>query len=164
MVLSPRGLLLVRFGRVDPNELSVRLGRALGKQVRLARTAGSAATSQLLEYAGGKRRRFDLALDWSLVGGFQRRALQKLRAAVPYGEVLSYGCLATLVGQPTAARAMGGAMRKNPIPIVVPCHRVTAADGTLGGYSGGLHLKRRLQRLEGIAPLPGGWVSRTRSP
>jgi len=103
---------------------------------------------QLAEYFEGRRERFDLAVDLSRVTAFQRRVYGKLRR-VPHGEVISYGELARRIGRPRAARAVGNALGKNPVAIVVPCHRVIRSDGTLGGYSGGLPFKRRLLAVEG---------------
>jgi methylated-DNA-[protein]-cysteine S-methyltransferase len=107
---------------------------------------------QILEYLAGARRRFDLPLDWGLVGGFGRDVVQTLYRTVGYGQVVTYQELADRVGQPNAARAVGAALGSNPIPIVVPCHRVVAADG-LGGYGGGLTIKRALLELEGVLPV-----------
>lgn len=106
---------------------------------------------QIREYLAGARCHFDLPLDWGLIGGFARDVLQTLVRTVGYGQVVTYQELAERVGQPGAARAVGTAMGSNPIPIVVPCHRVVAADG-LGGYGGGLETKRRLLELEGVLP------------
>src|SRR5581483_8767331 len=92
---------------------------------------------ELDEYFEGRRREFDLELDLSPVASFQRLALGEL-ARVPYGKVTTYGDLAKKVGRPHAARAIGGAMNRNPIPIVLPCHRVVGANGKLVGYAGGL--------------------------
>jgi methylated-DNA-[protein]-cysteine S-methyltransferase len=103
---------------------------------------------ELDEYFEGTRRAFDLDLDLSPVAAFQRTALHEL-ALVPYGEVTTYGALAAKVGKPSAARAIGGAMNRNPIPIVLPCHRVVGANGSLVGYAGGLDRKIQLLRLEG---------------
>lgn len=103
------------------------------------------AARQLVEYLDGKRRRFELVLD--LRGTeFQRRVWQAL-LEIPYGETRSYGDVARTIGQAPAVRAVGAANGANPIPIVVPCHRVVAAHG-IGGYGGGLSLKRRLLALE----------------
>ena len=107
---------------------------------------------ELDEYFEGRRREFDLEVDLSPVGSFHREALHEL-ARVPYGQVTTYGALAAKVGHPKAARAIGGAMNRNPIPIVLPCHRIVGANGSLTGYAGGLHVKRALLELEG-AMLP----------
>jgi methylated-DNA-[protein]-cysteine S-methyltransferase len=105
------------------------------------------AAAQLGEYFAGKRRAFELAL--APVGtDFQLRVWHALQA-IPYGAVRNYGDVARAVGQPGAARAVGQANGCNPLPIVIPCHRVIASDGTIGGYSGGLSIKHRLLALEG---------------
>lgn len=112
----------------------------------------------LEEYFAGRRRRFDLPLDLSAVPGrFGRRVLEAC-AAIPYGHVSSYREMAARAGSPGAVRAAGNALGANPIPIVVPCHRVLRSGGGLGGYTGGLHRKQRLLALEGIAgdPPPAG--------
>jgi methylated-DNA-[protein]-cysteine S-methyltransferase len=106
------------------------------------------ALSQLLEYLDGERQEFDFPLDWSLAGDGRRVVLETLRDLAPYGHVVTYGELARRSGCPGGARAVGQAMARNPLPLVVPCHRVVAAGG-LGGYGGGLPLKRRLLALEG---------------
>ena len=103
---------------------------------------------ELDEYFEGRRREFDLQLDLSPVSGFNRDALREL-SLVPYGQVTTYGALAAKVGHPKAARAVGGAMNRNPIPIVLPCHRVVGANGKLVGYAGGLDRKELLLKLEG---------------
>ncbi len=105
---------------------------------------------ELQEYLAGRRRSFTLPLD--LRGtDFQKRCWRAL-LEIPYGEVRTYAEMARAVGHPRAFRAVGGANHDNPIAIVVPCHRVIASDGTLGGYGGGLPLKEKLLRLEG-API-----------
>jgi len=109
------------------------------------------AVAQLREYFSRLRREFDLPLD--LRGtDFQRRVWAELRD-VPYGQTISYGELARRVGRPGAARAVGGAVGANPIPIIVPCHRVIGADSFLVGYGGGLEIKAALLRLEGVVCL-----------
>ena len=104
------------------------------------------AAQQILEYFAGQRRAFTLPLN---PGGtpFQQRVWQALQE-IPYGHVISYKQLAQRIGQPTALRAVGGANHRNPLPIVIPCHRVIAADGSLGGFGGGLEIKRALLELE----------------
>ncbi|MDP2712804.1 MAG: methylated-DNA--[protein]-cysteine S-methyltransferase [Solirubrobacteraceae bacterium] len=103
---------------------------------------------ELDEYFDGRRRDFDLPLDWTLSSaGFRRRILQEC-ARIPFGATSTYKAMAIAAGSPTAFRAAGGALGSNPIPIVVPCHRVLSSDGGLGGYTGGLDRKRRLLALE----------------
>ncbi len=108
------------------------------------------ARRQLEEYFAGKRRSFDLPLAPQGTP-FQRQVWQTL-AGIGYGETLSYGQLAARVGRPTASRAVGAANGRNPLPIVLPCHRVIGADGSLTGFGGGLPTKRFLLRLEGALP------------
>ncbi|MFJ6853178.1 methylated-DNA--[protein]-cysteine S-methyltransferase [Streptomyces sp. NPDC091271] len=109
---------------------------------------------QLAAYFAGGLREFSLELDWSLSSGFHRAVLTELASGVPYGTVVGYGDLASRVGQPGAAQAVGAAMGSNPLPVVVPCHRVVESDGGLGGFGGGLETKRQLLALEGILPQP----------
>ncbi|GHB30224.1 methylated-DNA--protein-cysteine methyltransferase [Streptomyces viridiviolaceus] len=112
------------------------------------------AIRQVAAYFAGERRDFDLPLDWSLISGFNREVLRELASGVPYGSVVGYGDLAGRVGQPGAAQAVGAAMGANPLPVVVPCHRVLESDGGIGGFGGGLEAKRRLLALEGVLPEP----------
>ncbi|WP_049564169.1 methylated-DNA--[protein]-cysteine S-methyltransferase [Streptomyces sp. SBT349] len=112
------------------------------------------ASAELDAYFAGGLRRFTVPLDWSLVSGFTERVLRELAASVPFGSVVGYGALAGRVGDPDAARAVGAAMGANPLPVVVPCHRVVASDGGIGGFSGGLETKRTLLALEGVLPAP----------
>ncbi|MFJ2742131.1 methylated-DNA--[protein]-cysteine S-methyltransferase [Streptomyces sp. NPDC087440] len=109
---------------------------------------------QFAAYFAGTLRRFDLPLDWSLTSGFNRQVLRELNDGVPYGAVVGYGDLAHRVGQPGAAQAVGAAMGSNPLPVVVPCHRVVESGGGLGGFGGGLETKRVLLALEGVLPEP----------
>ena len=100
-------------------------------------------------YFEGKLDRFDLPLDWQLSDGFQLR-VQRAIAAIPYGETRNYTEMATSAGNERAVRAAGTACGRNPIPLVVPCHRVLRSSGGLGGYGGGLPMKRALLELEGV--------------
>lgn len=107
--------------------------------------------AELDEYFAGRRRRFTVPIDLGGVkADFKRRVLETLHRDVPYGETVSYGELAVMAGRPGAARAVGSAMATNPVPVVVPCHRVLAAGGRIGGYGGGLGMKRTLLALEGV--------------
>jgi methylated-DNA-[protein]-cysteine S-methyltransferase len=110
----------------------------------------SAAVKQLDEYFAKARRTFEILLDFpDSVSGFQREVYDRL-LAIPFGQVVSYGRVARDVGKPDMARAVGQAVGANPIPIVVPCHRVVASDGSLTGFGGGLAAKVALLKLEGI--------------
>lgn len=107
------------------------------------------AARELAEYFSGQRREFTVPLDFRFVSGFRAEVLREL-ARVPFGETTTYGELARKVGNPKAVRAVGSACANNPLPLLVPCHRVLRADGTLGGYRGGLEAKCLLLELEGI--------------
>ncbi|MGR8011196.1 methylated-DNA--[protein]-cysteine S-methyltransferase [Streptomyces hypolithicus] len=153
-----RGLVCVGF-HARPEVVGEALGRLrsrLGTEVTEA--PGSARLAepirQFAAYFAGELRDFDLALDWSLSSGFNRQVLRELATGVPYGAVVGYGELAERVGQPGAAQAVGAAMGSNPLPVVVPCHRVVESDGGLGGFGGGLEAKRALLALEGVLPRP----------
>ncbi|MGW0471868.1 methylated-DNA--[protein]-cysteine S-methyltransferase [Streptomyces coeruleorubidus] len=112
------------------------------------------AIRQVEAYFAGERQDFDLPLDWSLISGFNREVLRELASGVPYGTVVGYGDLAGRVCQPGAAQAVGMAMGANPLPVVVPCHRVVESGGGIGGFGGGLETKRKLLALEGVLPEP----------
>lgn len=140
---TERGLCRIWF---DPEGREEELARLFG--VRVLRAALDGVRRELDEYFGGARRVFDLPLDLR-VAAFHEAVLLEL-ARVPYGETTTYGALAGKVGRPRAARAVGTAMNRNPIPIVLPCHRVLGANGALTGYAGGLDRKLELLRLEGV--------------
>ncbi|MFG2140528.1 methylated-DNA--[protein]-cysteine S-methyltransferase [Streptomyces sp. NPDC048650] len=139
-----------RTGRRELTRLEQYFGRPpLGETPHLA-----TATAELTAYFSGELRAFTVPLDWSLSGGFNARVLHALADGVPYGSVVGYQDLADRVGEPGAARAVGVAMGSNPLPVVVPCHRVVASDGGIGGFGGGVETKRLLLALEGVLPAP----------
>ncbi len=140
---TDRGLCRVSYF-VDRAEDEV--ARSFGP--RLLRAPLDDVRRELDEYFEGRRREFDLALDLR-VAWFHEEVLREL-ARVPYGSTTTYGALAARVGHPRAARAVGTVMNRNPIPIVLPCHRVIGSTGSLTGYGGGLEAKRRLLELEGV--------------
>lgn len=145
---------------VEPGEMAVvDLGERLGLVPRQDRALGP-VIGALKDYLGGRRRKLDFPIDLRLATPFARRVLRRL-TQIEFGELTSYGALAQATG--TSARAVGGAVGSNPVPIVVPCHRVVAADGSLGGYGLGLERKRMLLRLEGHENLRGGWPPRRRA-
>jgi methylated-DNA-[protein]-cysteine S-methyltransferase len=115
-----------------------------------AAARAAAAAEQIAEYADGERECFDLELDWSGVDATRRRVLETLRELAPFGTTVTYGELGRRAGVDDP-REVGVHMARNPLPLVVPCHRVVASDG-LGGFGGGLDLKRRLLELEGVLP------------
>jgi len=145
---SDRGLLRLSFRGTDA---SIRAElRRFGADVVEAPHRLRAITMQLESYFAGKRRAFELPLDLSITTPFQRRVLMATRR-VPAGSVVSYGDIARRIGQPRASRAVGQALGRNPVPIVIPCHRVVAGGGRIGGYTGGLAIKRKLLAIEGAA-------------
>ena len=111
-------------------------------------------TDELDAYFAGALREFSVPLDWSLTSAFHTRVLTALARTVRYGRVTGYQDLARKVGEPGAARAVGVAMGANPLPVVVPCHRVVESGGGIGGFGGGLETKRALLALEGVLPPP----------
>lgn len=160
VVEGERGVVAVDFGETPEATLRERLEAAFDGPVVLERRARLRATTELAEYFRGRRRTFGVRVDLSLTNAFQRRVLERL-VRVGFGELTTYGALAKSVGKPGAARAVGAAMAKNPIPILVPCHRVVASNGSLGGFSGGLDVKRRLHQHEGMGALGGGWTTKS---
>ena len=151
---SKAGVCRVRFGRVMAiltRELTTRRGAT----VTLASEPPEDVRSQFAEYFTGARGHFCLPLDYRFVTQFQRRVFEAL-SRVPAGRVVAYGELARRIGRPTASRGVGRALAYNPLPILVACHRVVRADGTLGGYSGGVQIKEYLLSLEGVM-LPLIW-------
>jgi methylated-DNA-[protein]-cysteine S-methyltransferase len=145
--VTERGVCRISFDPAPEHHLE-ELARVYGPRVLRSSRPIEQMRRELDEYFEGRRTEFDLPLDVSRVPEFQRVVLHEL-ALVPYGEVTTYGALAARVGKPRAARAVGGAMNRNPIPIVLPCHRVIGASGSLTGYGGGLDRKRALLKLEG---------------
>ena len=144
---TEHGLCRVWF-RPDPERQLDSLARTFGPRVLRSHASVASAERQLDEYFDGRRESFELDVDLRAAAPFARTVLEEL-GRVPYGQTTTYGTLAAKVGAPRAARAVGTVMNRNPIPIVLPCHRVVGANGSLTGYAGGLDLKERLLRLEG---------------
>jgi methylated-DNA-[protein]-cysteine S-methyltransferase len=144
---------LVRVGLPAEGEdavLEELAARISPRVLRTPREAVTLARRELDEYFAGRRRSFDVPLDWRLTQGF-RRAVLRATARIPFGRTASYREVATRAGSPAAFRAAGSALAANPLPILVPCHRVLPAGGGLGGYRGGVEAKARLLHLEGAA-------------
>ncbi|MFE5122431.1 methylated-DNA--[protein]-cysteine S-methyltransferase [Streptomyces sp. NPDC056669] len=172
LAATDEGLVQVVFHAAEKTaaEAVARLTRRLGAEPTPAASAASGtaaapaaprcaeqlaeAIRQVESYFAEDTKAFTLSLDWSLTTGFNRRVLRELAAHVPYGTVVGYQDLADRVGEPGAARAVGMAMGSNPLPVVVPCHRVVESDGGIGGFGGGLETKRSLLALEGVLPQP----------
>ena len=157
LVDTPLGTLLVAASEAglcrisydpEPEREVERLARALGTRILRSPKPVDEVRRQLDEYFEHSRRAFELDLDLRLTADFSKRVLEEL-AKVPYGEVTTYGELAARAARPRAARAVGTVMNRNPIPIVLPCHRVVGASGSLTGYGGGIERKEALLRLEG---------------
>src|SRR5262245_27867582 len=146
LAATDRGLARIAY---DVEAALEELGRTFGLRLLRVPRRLDAVRRELDEYFGGERSDFDLPTDLSPLPSFERLVLGEL-ARVPYGEVTTYGALAIRIGRPRAARAVGGALNRNPIPIVLPCHRVVGATGKLVGYGGGLARKEALLELEGV--------------
>ena len=145
ILASGRGLRLIEF--ISDDEVSPRPPEESDEDSRLAaQSIVTQAQAQLEEYFAGARRRFELAVDLNGTA-FQRAVWDQLQR-IPYGETITYRSLAALAGRPAAIRAAGAANGANPLAIVVPCHRVVGADGSLTGYAGGVERKRTLLDLE----------------
>jgi methylated-DNA-[protein]-cysteine S-methyltransferase len=140
---TPVGLVRVGFESETEEQLLGELARRVSSRVLRAPRFVDDARQQLDDYFEGRRRRFELPLDWRLSSGFRRRVL-RATAQIPYGDTRTYRDVATAAGSPNATRAAGSALATNPLPIVVPCHRVLRTDGRLGGYRGGAEAKRTL--------------------
>ena len=146
------GLLNLSYlGFREEDDVLARIAKDVSPRVLELPARLDAVRRELDEYFDGRRHAFDLAVDWSHMPDFQGRVL-RATAAIPFGGHASYGEVAERAGNPRAFRAAGTALGRNPIPIVIPCHRVWAAGGKLGGYTGGLERKRALLELEGALP------------
>jgi methylated-DNA-[protein]-cysteine S-methyltransferase len=148
VAVSDQGLVAVAF--VERGEEMIEFVNQLGFACNSQEAQKTAiARRQICEYLEGERRQFDLPVDWSAMTPFQRQALQII-FSIPYGEVRTYGEIARQLGRPRAARAVGRANATNPMPLVIPCHRVIGSDGELHGYGGrgGLQTKARLLQME----------------
>lgn len=143
-----RGLVRLAFPEEDADSVLERLARQVSPRIIEAPAPLDPVRRELEQYFSGSRREFELPLDWTLIGPFGRRVL-RVTSEIPYGDVLSYGQVAADAGSPRGSRAAGNALGSNPIPIVIPCHRVLRSGGALGGYGGGLERKRWLLELEG---------------
>jgi methylated-DNA-[protein]-cysteine S-methyltransferase len=152
LAATPRGLVRVAYLGAgsdvgDADEVLAELAARVSPRVLAAPARLDPVRRELDQFFAGARREFDLNLDWRLTRGFAQRVL-RATAQIPYGSVSSYKLVATEAGSPRAFRAAGTALGANPIPIVVPCHRVLHSGGGLGGYAGGLERKRTLLAIE----------------
>ncbi|MGW4032010.1 methylated-DNA--[protein]-cysteine S-methyltransferase [Streptomyces sp. NPDC004838] len=150
LAATPKGLVRVAYAGEDHDRVLEALGQKLSPRILRAPKRLEEAAREIDEYFARRRRAFDVTLDLSLSRGF-RRLVQTHLPEIGYGQTRSYRDMAELVGNPKAVRAVGTACATNPLPIVVPCHRVLRTDGTLGGYIGGLEAKTTLLDLEAAA-------------
>ena len=149
--MTERGLVRIAFNPEEEDVLD-ELSARISPRVLKAPSRFDGLRREFDEYFAGKRREFDLDLDWRLVQGVNRRVLDAT-ARIPFGKMSTYKTMATQAGSPRAARAAGNALHNNPIPLVVPCHRVIGSNGSLVGYGGGLPMKEYLLKLEGALDL-----------
>jgi methylated-DNA-[protein]-cysteine S-methyltransferase len=147
LAATPEGLVRVAFAREDHDAVLAELARDVSPRVLRAPARLDTVATELDEYFAGRRRAFDVAVDLRLAHGFRRTVLDHLRA-IPYGGTASYAAVAAAAGSPAAVRAVGTACAHNPVPLVVPCHRVVRSDGTTGQYRGGPEAKVALLALE----------------
>jgi methylated-DNA-[protein]-cysteine S-methyltransferase len=143
-----RGVVKISFGHESPDEVVEELASAVSPRVLEAPARLDPVRRELDEYFEGRLHRFTVPLDWQLAHGFQTRVL-RATAAIPYGETRSYGEVAEEAGNRRAFRAAGTALGRNPLPLIVPCHRVLRSGGVIGNYGGGPEMKEALLRLEG---------------
>jgi len=150
LAATPKGLVRVAYDVEDHDRVLGTLAQRLSPRMLRAPERLDVAARELDEYFGGRRQVFDVPLDLSLSHGF-RQLVQRHLPEIGYGQTRTYSQVAALVGHPKAVRAVGTACATNPLPVVVPCHRVLRADGTTGGYIGGPGAKQALLRLEAAA-------------
>lgn len=146
---TEKGLVRISFPSETEGVVLDELARRLSPRVLRSQRAVAPVARELDQYFGGRRKTFDVPLDWSLVGPYARRVL-RATARIPFGKVSTYREVAAKAGNAAASRAAGNALGSNPIPVVVPCHRVLRTGGGLGGYGGGLDVKELLLKLEGV--------------
>lgn len=148
LATTPRGLVRVSFPIEPPEKVLEGLAASVSPRILESPTKLDEARRELERYFEGRLHDFDLPLDWQLTHGFYRKVL-RATARIPYGQTRSYKQMAKRAGSPRAIRAAGSALGSNPLPIIVPCHRVLRTGGALGGYGGGLETKQALLELEG---------------
>ncbi len=147
LAATEQGLVRVAYATEDHDKVLTTIAKRISPRILHAPRRLDATARQMDDYLAGRRRSFDLPLDWSLSAGFRRTVLSYL-PDIAYGHTASYTAVAAMAGSPRAVRAVGTACATNPLPVVVPCHRVIRADGSFGGYLGGPAAKRALLELE----------------
>ena len=150
LAATEHGLVRVAYAREDHDVVLQQLADKVSPRILHAPARLDTVARELEEYFDGRRRDFDVPLDWRLSAGFRSTVLHHL-PEIGYGRTASYAAVAALAGNPKAVRAVGTACATNPLPVVVPCHRVVRSDGGMGGYLGGVEAKRLLLTLEAAA-------------
>lgn len=149
LAATPVGVVRLAFPEEEPSAVLEQISRSLGPDIELAEAETPVAGREIERYLAGELKRFRSTVDLSLVpDGFERRVLEAT-AGIPYGRTATYGEMAEEAGSPRGARAAGNALNSNPVPLLIPCHRVVPASGGIGGYAGREDRKAALLRLEG---------------
>jgi methylated-DNA-[protein]-cysteine S-methyltransferase len=151
LMATPKGLVRIAFESENRDDVFAEVAEQLSPRILESPRRLDPVRRELDRYFAGKLRDFEVPIDWSLTGKFARSVLRRT-AKIPYGDVATYGEVAFEIGTPRGARAVGNALGSNPIPVVVPCHRVVRAGGAIGGYGGGLPRKQWLLALETAEP------------
>jgi methylated-DNA-[protein]-cysteine S-methyltransferase len=151
LAATERGLVRIAYASENHDAVLQMLANRISPRLLHAPARLDAVATELEEYFAGDRRAFDFPLDWQLSSGFRNTVLHHLAVDIGYGQTASYGTVARLAGSPKAVRAVGTACATNPLPVVVPCHRVVRSDGSIGSYLGGIDAKRTLLTLEAAA-------------
>jgi methylated-DNA-[protein]-cysteine S-methyltransferase len=148
LAATDRGVVRLNLPAYDADEFLARISTEISPAILESPSRLDPVRRQLDEYFEGRLKKFRVPLDWQLIHGFQEKVL-RATYSIPYGETLTYGEVATEAGNPRAFRAAGTALGRNPIPLIVPCHRVTRSGGDPGNYGGGPEMKKALLELEG---------------
>ncbi len=148
LAATDRGLVRLNLPRYDADDFLARLSEEISPAMLELPARLDPVRRELDDYFEGRLKRFTVPLDWQLIHGFQKKVLKRTYA-IPYGKTLTYGEVAAEAGNPRAFRAAGTALGRNPIPLIVPCHRVTRSGGDPGNYGGGPEMKRSLLEMEG---------------
>ena len=148
LAATDRGVVRLNLPAYDADEFLARISTEISPAILESPARLDPVRRQLDEYFEGRLKRFTVPLDWQLIHGFQEKVL-RATYSIPYGETLTYGEVAAEAGNPRAFRAAGTALGRNPIPLIVPCHRVTRSGGDPGNYGGGPEMKKSLLKLEG---------------
>ena len=150
IVSSEEGVYRIYLRMANKNQILKKLKGKTGLEIREDSQKNAPFFKQIQAYWKGIKKEFDIPLDWSVISSPFAIQILKTLQTVPFGETVSYQELGERAGYPKAARAVGGVMSRNPFPIVIPCHRVLRKNGSLGGYTGGIDIKKKLLKAEGV--------------